>query len=450
MKDPQKKAIPIVLAVIFLLTAVSGVLFAVNTSPLEDAGAIPAPPSPSPTTDIMQLSDEELAQMGTVLDESGVSLMPKDFSFVDITYTTAPAESVEPSPTASEAAASPSAAPTEEAKATEEPLPTVTPEPQATHSLDAYASLKPGQRNEAVITLQKRLMELDYLSNDEPTNYYGTQTAYAVQLFQFRNGLEASGVMNLATAKKLFSENAGTYKVSQGVSGTDVTELQKRLKELGYLDNVTGYFGTDTDRAVREFQKANGLTVDGMVGRQTRDVLYSTNAIPKKQTTPSKTPSTQAPTKTDPPADKTQTPSTQKPNTQATSSPKLPDIDSAKAAEFIELAKQHLGKPYVLGGKGPDVFDCSGFIYYVLRFDMGYDFYYHTSYGWADINYPTVSKQDLRAGDILCFRGHVGIYLGNGSMLDASSTDGKIRITHNIWQKNYWITHFLYGKRFFT
>lgn len=106
--------------------------------------------------------------------------------------------------------------------------------------------------------------------------------------------------------------------------------------------------------------------------------------------------------------------------------------------------------PYVLGGKGPDTFDCSGFIYYVLRHDMGYNFYYHTSYGWQATSYPTVSKADLQPGDILCFDGHVGIYLGNGSMIDASSAQGKIRIAYNIWSSTYWTSHFKFGKRFFT
>ena len=59
--------------------------------------------------------------------------------------------------------------------------------------------------SDAVKSLQQRLMDLDYLSNDEPTNYYGTQTAYAVQLFQYRNDLTPNGICNAQTAKLLFS-----------------------------------------------------------------------------------------------------------------------------------------------------------------------------------------------------------------------------------------------------
>ena len=49
-----------------------------------------------------------------------------------------------------------------------------------------------------------------------------------------------------------------------------VRAVQKRLKELGfYKSGVDGYFGPVTEAAVKAFQKANGLTVDGKVGEKT-------------------------------------------------------------------------------------------------------------------------------------------------------------------------------------
>jgi peptidoglycan hydrolase-like protein with peptidoglycan-binding domain len=61
--------------------------------------------------------------------------------------------------------------------------------------------------------------------------------------------------------------------------GDDVTELQERLEELGYLDTVTGYFGTDTEAAVKKFQRNNDLDDDGVVGGGTRSVLFSGDAV---------------------------------------------------------------------------------------------------------------------------------------------------------------------------
>lgn len=54
-----------------------------------------------------------------------------------------------------------------------------------------------------------------------------------------------------------------------GAQGEAVTELQYRLRGFGYDLKGTGYFGGATDTAVRDFQRLNGLTVDGEVGADT-------------------------------------------------------------------------------------------------------------------------------------------------------------------------------------
>lgn len=69
---------------------------------------------------------------------------------------------------------------------------------------------------------------------------------------------------------------AGTHVFMRGHKGEGVTQLQERLTELGYLDAskdpkqaADGIFGGQTEAAVRRFQKDNGLTVDGMAGKNT-------------------------------------------------------------------------------------------------------------------------------------------------------------------------------------
>ena len=60
----------------------------------------------------------------------------------------------------------------------------------------------------------------------------------------------------------------------KGDSGEMVSKIQTRLKNWGYYSGeVDGIFGSKTDEAVRYFQKKNGLTVDGIVGRQTLAAL---------------------------------------------------------------------------------------------------------------------------------------------------------------------------------
>jgi peptidoglycan hydrolase-like protein with peptidoglycan-binding domain len=67
----------------------------------------------------------------------------------------------------------------------------------------------------------------------------------------------------------------------QGSKGNDVVEMQKRLIELGYLnDRADGSFGPLTLKAVKDFQKANGLVADGICGPKTQSILYSNKAVP--------------------------------------------------------------------------------------------------------------------------------------------------------------------------
>ncbi len=71
-----------------------------------------------------------------------------------------------------------------------------------------------------------------------------------------------------------------TYRtLKQGSSGTDVKQLQQKLKDLGYYTgNVTGSYGSLTAEAVRKYQKAVGLYVDGIAGVNTQTKLYGTSS----------------------------------------------------------------------------------------------------------------------------------------------------------------------------
>ena len=69
-------------------------------------------------------------------------------------------------------------------------------------------------------------------------------------------------------------QSFGSRVLRRGMRGEDVRELQNKLASLGYdVGPVDGIFGPRTERAVIEFQKNNGLKVDGIVGPQTYDML---------------------------------------------------------------------------------------------------------------------------------------------------------------------------------
>ena len=78
--------------------------------------------------------------------------------------------------------------------------------------------------------------------------------------------------VNLLLISLVTSAEAASYK--KGSSGAVVTQIQTKLKAWGYYTGaVDGIFGSGTEQAVRKFQSANGLTVDGKVGTQTLAAL---------------------------------------------------------------------------------------------------------------------------------------------------------------------------------
>lgn len=66
-----------------------------------------------------------------------------------------------------------------------------------------------------------------------------------------------------------------------GMTGQSVKDLQSRLFTLGYYSaEIDGQYGIATKEAVIAFQKRNGLDADGIVGEETRTVLFSARAKP--------------------------------------------------------------------------------------------------------------------------------------------------------------------------
>lgn len=68
--------------------------------------------------------------------------------------------------------------------------------------------------------------------------------------------------------------------LSYGSSGADVRALQEQLRAAGYNIAADGIFGPATQSAVRAYQQANGLQVDGIVGNQTRSALSGSSVAP--------------------------------------------------------------------------------------------------------------------------------------------------------------------------
>ena len=108
------------------------------------------------------------------------------------------------------------------------------------------------------------------------TDVYDEEVARAVRAFQQRRGLIVDGVLGPHTHIALdgahwkLGDRMLSHIPGHMLQGDDVAELQERLLSLGFSpDRVDGIFGTNTEQAVRRFQGAVGLAVDGSVGPET-------------------------------------------------------------------------------------------------------------------------------------------------------------------------------------
>jgi peptidoglycan hydrolase-like protein with peptidoglycan-binding domain len=277
----------------------------------------------------------------------------------------------------------------------------------------ADSLLKIGSSGDAVTALQNRLLTLGYMDYSVPTGYFGAVTQTAVVRFQSNSGLYADGVVGPATSSAIYSSTAKSLVLNVGSRGEAVTALQARLRDLGYTtpDNVSGYYGAITKSAVTAFQSANGLYADGIAGPATRVKLFSDNAV-RKTTAPSAT----------------------------------------QAAKVADIALTQVGKPYVLGANGPSSYDCSGLAYYAMT-NAGFSVSrlsaaaYSENSAWTKIT----GTSSLQKGDLVFFHpdsasyiSHMGIYIGNGQFVHASSGQGKVMVSSF---SSYWTGVYSFARR---
>lgn len=105
---------------------------------------------------------------------------------------------------------------------------------------------------------------------------------------------------------------------------------------------------------------------------------------------------------------------------------------SAAGSSIIDIASRYVGVPYVYGGSTPNGFDCSGFTSYV--------------YAQAGISLPrssgeqgrvgtVISRDQAQPGDLIYSPGHIAIYAGGNTQIDAPKPGQSIQF-RDIWQSN--------------
>lgn len=193
--------------------------------------------------------------------------------------------------------------------------------------------------------------------------------------------------------------NIGDQTLRPTMTHSDVRTLQSILRNKGYFTysgSYTSYFGSYTKSAVVNFQRAKGLTADGIAGRSTFNKLgvYNVN------------------------------------NTY-----------------LVDYAKRFIGTPYVWGGTSTSGFDCSGYINYVFKNSHSIYLPRTVADMWKNTGYR-VSTQAV--GDLVFFEtyapgaSHMGIYIGNGKFIHAGSSTG---VTIADMNNTYWKPRYVGTKR---
>ncbi len=308
----------------------------------------------------------------------------------------------------------------------------------------ALADLKQGDRSSAVRKLQERLIELNYLPEDtETTKSFGPLTKKGVKAFQERNGLKVTGVLDDKTEDAVYDKNAKAAEdpVEAPKSAGDTQKTAAaQAAAIPYVD--TSVFLTNDPavlsanpelrsdpnmlrnnpglyQSVFETQTVQGLTIDWGQGT---GASSAANAWNTQQTT-----------------------------YQAAASSEIEAV--------IQFGMSLRGYPYKNGGRGPDSFDCSGFICYIFG-----QYGYKKPGSAQDISdyqaWPLINDvSQLMRGDIVLFHtsgrsvsvGHAGVYLGDGTFLHAEPDNG-VTITpmfdyNSRGEKTYYHKNYLWAKR---
>ena len=366
-------------------------------------------------------------------------------------------------------------------------------------SSQATVTLTLGAKGDAVRELQQRLKERGYF-NHKVTGYFGRITASSVRAFQEKHDFPVTGVATEETIAALTNQPLAVETVYQpssqissvsifveilraGSVNDQVKKLQEQLQLLGLYDGpISGQFTTAVEQAAREFQRRQGLRVDGIVGPQTLKALE--RVLLEHAAMPASPPALQLstlklgasgqavtelqaqlrllgffdrePTGNFGAITETAVRAFQRHHQLAqtgevdgqTTMKLLEEIAKldTESSEFqvinlIADAALLLGVPYQWGGSTPAGFDCSGFLTYVFA-QNGIQLPRTVAEIW-DVSHETAEPQ---VGDLVFFEtyttgpSHAGIYIGNNQFVHSGTSTG---VTISSLQERYWSDRYL-------
>ena len=321
-----------------------------------------------------------------------------------------------------------------------------------------------GLTSSAVADIQSALKALGYLEN--PSGTYDSATRAAIEMFQEDNALPTDGIAGDETLALLLSDSAKNWTLADGIYTGDKRIWREPPKDGvdGWssitADKISAYSGISVTSTGAECKLGTASVNPNAIPIGTElyipgygyAIAADVNAYKNKVNHLTKEPLNMIDLWFASKEDARKWENKHNFTILYRSTDARPAREAPTADAIAATAKNQVGKEYVLNASGPDEFDCSGLVYYVLNecgiaVDRKDCAGYAQNADWSKIE----SLGDVKAGDILFFCGedgkirHAGIAVSSKNMIDASSSHRKV--AERGFQTRYWKEHFAFARR---
>lgn len=321
-----------------------------------------------------------------------------------------------------------------------------------------------GLTSSAVADIQSALKALGYLEN--PSGAYDSATRAAIEMFQEDNALPSDGIAGDETLALLLSDSAKNWTLADGIYTGDKRIWREPPKDGvdGWssiaADKISAYSGSSVTSTGAECKLGTASVNPNAIPIGTElyipgygyAIAADVNAYKNKVNHLTKEPLNMIDLWFASKEDARKWENKHNFTILYRSADARPAREAPTADAIAATAKNQVGKEYVLNASGPDEFDCSGLVYYVLNecgiaVDRKDCAGYAQNEDWSKIE----SLSDVKAGDILFFCGedgkirHAGIAVSSKNMIDASSSHRKV--AERGFQTRYWKEHFAFARR---
>ena len=322
-----------------------------------------------------------------------------------------------------------------------------------------------GLTSSAIADIQSALKALGYLEN--PSGTYDSATRAAIEMFQEDNALPTDGIAGDETLALLLSDSAKNWTLADGIYTGDKRIWREPPKDGvdGWssitADKISAYSGSSVTSTGAECKLGTASVNPNAIPIGTElyipgygyAIAADVNAYKNKVNHLTKEPLNMIDLWFASKEDARKWENKHNFTILYRSADARPAREAPTADAIASTAKNQVGKEYVLNASGPDEFDCSGLVYYVLNecgiaVDRKDCAGYAQNADWGKIE----SLSDVKAGDILFFHSanssdiqHAGIAVSSKNMIDASSSHGKV--VKRSCNTDYWNRHFAFARR---